>query len=198
MPRVVPDYKKQAKDTILDSASELFFRGGYSTTSMDDIARRIGVTKGTIYIYFKSKEDVLYSVCNRNMKMLQEALKNVNPEDFLDMGNRFFETEMKMPDHVKFHWIFAMGEMESNPEIKNILSKSYNDYVILLKEKIDQLKLGKKISENTDSINLARILIAFHNGMLMSVMQGLPESTAVELFREGMFSLLQSHYKTTG
>ncbi len=196
MPKVVPDYKKQAKDTILDSASELFFKGGYSTTSMDDIARKIGVTKGTIYIYFKSKEDVLYGVCNRNMNMLQEALKNVDPDEFLHMGTKFFKTEMKMPDHIKFHWIFAMGEMESNPKIKNILSKSYREYVMVLREKIDQLKLLKKISENTDSLKLARILISFHNGVLMSVMQGLSESTAVDLFGEGMASLLQNHYRT--
>jgi AcrR family transcriptional regulator len=198
MPKVVPDYKKQAVDTIIDSASKLFFELGYSTTSMDEIAAKIGVTKGTIYLYFKSKDEVLYEVCNRNMKMLQEMLKDVKPDDFLDMGTTFFETEMKMPDHIKFHWIFALGKMNSNPQVRKILLDSYREYVNLLASKIEQLKTDGRIFENTDSLNLARLLVAFHNGIMMSVMQGLPENLALSLFKVGMAALLQNPYKAVG
>jgi len=185
-------------DTIIDSASKLFFALGYSTTSMDEIAAKIGVTKGTIYLYFKSKDEVLYEVCNRNMKMLQEMLKDVTVEQILDMGTTFFETEMKMPDHIKFHWIFALGEMNSNPQVRKILLDSYREYVDLLASKIEQLKTNGRIFENTDSLNLSRLLVAFHNGIMMSVMQGLPENLALSLFKVGMAALLQNPYKALG
>ena len=55
MPRVVKGYRKQAMNTIMESASRLFFESGYQESSMDDIAREIGVTKGTLYLYFKKQ-----------------------------------------------------------------------------------------------------------------------------------------------
>lgn len=51
--------RKQARPSeILDAAVAEFAQKGFAAARMDDIARRAGVTKGTIYLYFKSKEDV--------------------------------------------------------------------------------------------------------------------------------------------
>ena len=51
--------RKQARPSeILDAALKEFAEKGYSGTRMDDIARRAGVTKGTIYLYFDNKEAV--------------------------------------------------------------------------------------------------------------------------------------------
>jgi AcrR family transcriptional regulator len=43
---------------ILDAAIDLFVEKGFSATRMEEIARRAGVTKGTVYLYYQSKEDV--------------------------------------------------------------------------------------------------------------------------------------------
>jgi AcrR family transcriptional regulator len=51
--------RKQARPAeILDAAVAEFAEKGFAAARMDDIARRAGVTKGTIYLYFRSKEDV--------------------------------------------------------------------------------------------------------------------------------------------
>lgn len=47
---------------ILDAALNVFAGKGYAATRMDDVARRAGVTKGTIYLYFASKEDLFKSL----------------------------------------------------------------------------------------------------------------------------------------
>ena len=44
--------------TILRSAASAFARNGFSNTTMEDIAKRAGVAKGTLYLYFKSKHDL--------------------------------------------------------------------------------------------------------------------------------------------
>src|ERR1700759_3068260 len=55
--------RKQARPAeILDAALKVFAEKGYAGTRMDDIARRAGVTKGTIYLYFESKEAVFKSL----------------------------------------------------------------------------------------------------------------------------------------
>src|ERR1700743_2140272 len=51
--------RKQARPgEILDAALKVFAEKGFAAARMDDIARRAGVTKGTIYLYFPGKEDV--------------------------------------------------------------------------------------------------------------------------------------------
>src|SRR5262249_11682847 len=51
--------RKQARPgEILDAALKVFAEKGFAAARMEDIARRAGVTKGTIYLYFPSKEDV--------------------------------------------------------------------------------------------------------------------------------------------
>ena len=55
-------------DAIVDAAGILFARFGYRRTSMDDIAREVGVAKGTLYLYFPSKEALFCALLARTVK----------------------------------------------------------------------------------------------------------------------------------
>ena len=62
MPKVVPEYKEEARRRIVEHAMKLFSERGYYQTRMVDIAKSIGVSKGAIYQYFRSKHEVLITV----------------------------------------------------------------------------------------------------------------------------------------
>ena len=47
---------------ILEAAMDLFSERGFETTSVQDIAQTAGIAKGTVYLYFKSKEDLVQQV----------------------------------------------------------------------------------------------------------------------------------------
>lgn len=51
--------------TLLSAATETFARFGYKKTSIDDIARRAGIGKGTVYLHFESKEELFGAVVRR-------------------------------------------------------------------------------------------------------------------------------------
>jgi AcrR family transcriptional regulator len=53
---------------ILDSAWQLFERFGYKKVSVDDIAQKLKISKGAIYLYFSSKEELFIKVLERNLK----------------------------------------------------------------------------------------------------------------------------------
>ena len=53
------DPKERKKKRILDAATGLFIKQGYRKTSIDEVAAASGVAKGTVYLYFKSKTDLL-------------------------------------------------------------------------------------------------------------------------------------------
>lgn len=52
-------------DDLLDAALELFTQKGFAETRVEEIAVRAGVSKGTVYLYFASKEEVLYAIVRR-------------------------------------------------------------------------------------------------------------------------------------
>ena len=57
---------------ILDAAAEEFMDGGFEATSIDDIARRVGQTKGLIYYHFRSKVEIFYAVYERAITVLSD------------------------------------------------------------------------------------------------------------------------------
>src|SRR5579864_8386623 len=54
--------KAERPKEILEAAFEEFSRNGYAATTLDQVAERAGVTKGTIYVYFESKEHLFISM----------------------------------------------------------------------------------------------------------------------------------------
>lgn len=59
--------KRARPGEILDAAMKAFAEKGFAATRMDDIAAAAGVTKGTIYLYFSSKEDVFKSLARQTV-----------------------------------------------------------------------------------------------------------------------------------
>lgn len=61
---------------IMDAAAEMFMLHGYSATSIDDVARALGATKGRVYHYYRSKADLFFDVHKR---ALEQNLEGVRP-----------------------------------------------------------------------------------------------------------------------
>ncbi|MBY3595151.1 TetR/AcrR family transcriptional regulator [Rhizobium bangladeshense] len=59
---------------ILDAAFEEFVRCGFAGTRVEDIAERVGVTKGTVYVYFETKETLFEAMINHFSVPFQELL----------------------------------------------------------------------------------------------------------------------------
>ena len=55
------------RDRILDAATKVFAKRGCFGAQVADIAKRAGVASGTVYLYFKSKDDLLLSLFERTM-----------------------------------------------------------------------------------------------------------------------------------
>jgi TetR/AcrR family fatty acid metabolism transcriptional regulator len=69
------------RETILKAATKVFARHGFFQSQVADVARAAGVAAGTVYLYFRSKDDLLVSVFERTMREAitegQEALEGV-------------------------------------------------------------------------------------------------------------------------
>ena len=73
--------KRRTKKAILDAAVELFGKNGFEKTSIAQLAEKAGVGKGTVYGYFKTKQDILYAFCEYELEYVHEQLTAASNED---------------------------------------------------------------------------------------------------------------------
>ena len=81
------------RQKIIDAAYELIWRAGFTRTSLDTIAARAGVTKRTLYSYFRSKDDLLAAVLSHYNELAAQRLKRIGdrmPTDRDGMIDSFF------------------------------------------------------------------------------------------------------------
>jgi AcrR family transcriptional regulator len=69
--------RQEREQLILQAADDLLLEKGYHDTSIDDIAARVGISKGTVYLHFASKDDLVFALLERGMRQLQDTLDDI-------------------------------------------------------------------------------------------------------------------------
>ena len=141
-----------SKDKIVEAARKLFYRYGFKKVSMDEIANEAGVTKRTIYMYFKSKEDLLKYFIQEEIENMKEIVEEVEKKnnDFFETVNEAIYKLLKYRKERDFlNLITKEGEWLKNPIIiKNLqlIDEQIQNYI---REKLQKAK-EKGFIEFTD------------------------------------------------
>ncbi len=88
--RITKDANER-KDEILDVAQRLFHKQGYAQTSIEDILSEIGIARGTLYYHFKSKEEILSAMIDRQIERNEKALRRIADNQALTAVEKLFE-----------------------------------------------------------------------------------------------------------
>ena len=94
---IIVDKVQKRKDIAL-ACKEIFFLRGINDLTISQIAKTAGVGKGTIYDYFKNKEDIVFEIVNimiheRNIIMKEKMSQLVNTKDKIKLFSSFFYSE---------------------------------------------------------------------------------------------------------
>ena len=76
MVRKTKEEKENTRQLILQAALDCFYEKGFSKTSFDDIAAKIGMTKGAVYWHFKDKSDLLVELIKQEVELLQTQARS--------------------------------------------------------------------------------------------------------------------------
>jgi AcrR family transcriptional regulator len=73
-----PDVSDERKGQILSAAEDVFSRKGFDNARMDDIAEETGLSKGTLYLYFKSKDELIVAILDRIFQREFRAFEGID------------------------------------------------------------------------------------------------------------------------
>lgn len=69
--------RQEREQLILRAAEELLLEKGYHDTSMEEIAARVGISKGTVYLHFAGKEEMVFALLRRMTDRYQQAMDEI-------------------------------------------------------------------------------------------------------------------------
>lgn len=115
--------KLHRKEEILNAAERVFFEKGLALATMDEIAERAELSKGTLYLYYKSKEDLYMAIICRGheilLKMFQEAAATGEPtiKLFQNIGQAYYAF------YKRHHDYFRMFSFSENTQLHSQVSE---------------------------------------------------------------------------
>lgn len=120
--------RDERREAILDVARECFLADGYGATSMSTIAARLGGSKGTLYNYFRSKEELFAAMIQRQCGEVQASLFDVGraggePRTRLTLFARSFLQALMDPQALGIHRLIV-GEGDRFPELGRVFFES--------------------------------------------------------------------------
>jgi AcrR family transcriptional regulator len=72
--------QRTTRDAILDATDRLLGRSGYKKMTIDDLAKEVGIGKGSVYLHFESKEEIALSHIDRIIERLKRRLRDIAAE----------------------------------------------------------------------------------------------------------------------
>lgn len=101
MPKISIETRLEKRELIIQCALKLFSEKGYSNTTMDDIVASCGISKGGIYNYFKSKEEIFLAIAEWRFK---------KRHDFVDILSKESNNKEKIIKYIQYTFDSLTGE----------------------------------------------------------------------------------------
>jgi AcrR family transcriptional regulator len=175
-PIVSEEYKEKKRQEILQSAHACFARKGFEASTVDEIVTHSGLSKGAIYNYFKSKDEIYLALMegqtNESGTKFTKAI--AERETALDKLNYLFEAYLlndpndeENKDQALVHFEFRLYSTRK-PELKKALTERYKSFFVTLLAGI--IKEGKSTGEFKKEIDpdmYADIFWAMVNGVTL-------------------------------
>ena len=155
--------KREAKrERILDAAVLEIARHGYYGTTVATIAGRAGVADGTIYLYFKSKEEILVSIFERAMGQFIAQAQDIVDDataGAADKLRRVIELHLTLLGTDRDLAVIFQVEFRHTLHVLELLSRSrLQEYLALIARIVDQGKRDRGFRNDADALFTAKLV----------------------------------------
>ncbi len=193
--------KEQRPGQILDAAFTEFSEKGYAGARIVDVARRVGVTKGTVYFYFPTKADLFKAVVRTHLQPIFERMENLSAENPNESASNLLRRQIsagyhefvKSPQSVEFMRLMVI-EGSRVPEIvdfyvNDLMGHGYETLLAVLKRGVASGEFRSDTLEKFAEFPNIIFSPAMHINM-MQLMVGDKASIDVDRYMEAHIDLI--------
>lgn len=166
--------KLARKNAILEAAKEVFFKQGFQATTMDQIAEVAELSKGSLYLYFPTKEELYVAIHIEGLQILlerfQEAVEGVEDWEtrLRNIGRAYYDFYREEKNYSQILFLLQHGEIApkvSDDVVQTCFDLGYSCLDILCRAIEDGMVKGDIQEQN--AMELAIVLWGSLNGVIL-------------------------------
>ena len=193
-PKVTSQYKKEIREKIVGAAIIAFSVHGYDRTRMDDIAETAKLSKGTLYLYFKNKEELFYAISENNIRELKEQLSVLftKSEDLISDSQKFYVNFRKASGPSDKVFLETIAESSRNRRLQDMLHRQRMKVLDVVTDYL-RLQIRKGFFRSDVDVNaIAAGLVALYDGLTIGKTIGISETYNKKAWNETIKAVLSS------
>lgn len=175
--------RQQAKAKIREAAIELFMRKGYHATSIDDVSKQAGVSKGLLYNYYKGKEELLGAMVEARIGELIQVMEKAEAmgtpaEQLKHIVEGAVDNVRRSPEVFRFYL-----HLQTQPEADETVAK-YGK--LLIEESARQFQIQCRMFEKLGASDPVARSLYFSSALqgIMLMISTYPDQFPVEAMKQ--------------
>ena len=174
MPKITEKQRDARREQILTAAWKCFHSRGIHATSMEQIIREAGLSAGAVYLYFKSKEELILSAIAAQMTAVRDEvlplLEKDQPETPAEFIQQVTESIARFTSRMGFDLnaviLMCWSEAQTNPKVKSLVRDYQKGYRKSLSKLIERWQKKGHIEAKADPDDIAKALLSFLLGFI--------------------------------
>jgi len=158
----------KTRKKLVDTAEDLLKANGFNALCVEDITKAAGVAKGTFYVYFKHKEDIVAEICRGYFKEIEDEISNMSGSDIIEKLSLYFDNFMKAVElygiNICREWIRGSIDPKTAPDNTDMSKWQYD--VDMLKNILNNAIKNKELKKDTPVELLTHLIISELYGMM--------------------------------
>ena len=171
--KVINQKLSNTKDSIIIAASKLMTIKGVKSTSLADIAKEVGISKGTLYYYYTTKNEIIFDIAEQHINQITSELfdwmetadTQVTPKDVIKV---VFEKILTAETRGKLHLYLINNLLTNNEYLRNRFKEKYKEWRNMLEEGLEKVLKNR----TTDYGTLATLVLASLDGLTIQWLLG--------------------------
>jgi len=184
------EMRQKSRENIEKIALELFAIKGYHATSISQIAEKAGISKGLLYNYYKSKEQLLDSVI---MKVYEEIMRIVQMNENLPAEKQIEQMIIQTIDHIKKNitfwklYLFLVHQSDVHKKLSVLYEKMRDEYMGYV------VKLFQEVGSENPTME-ALLLGTMFDGIGLNYVTA-PDGYPIDEMKDYLIEILIKHKK---
>ncbi|MDV2481876.1 TetR/AcrR family transcriptional regulator [Methanoculleus sp. Wushi-C6] len=192
MPKVVPEYKDEARRRIIEAAIAEADEKGFASLKMEDVAARLGISRATLYLYIKSRDDLVSSALFFIRSQLAGSLEGARSSDTLEGTlSAIFEKIIYPEGGTGMNAVMELfAGAVRDEQLQAAVRKNYRAMHDLIAGTLDEERTAGRLPADLDTDLSAKIIISVALGIRMGAAAGLERDEAERIWDAAVHRIL--------